>query len=63
MAGSAELEPENVVNKSSFREALVEAIGYLPEREQQVMSMYYDHEMTLREIGEVLGVVESFLKD
>jgi len=42
-----------------FREALVAAIGDLPEREQFVMSMYYEHDMNLREIAAVLGVTES----
>jgi RNA polymerase sigma factor for flagellar operon FliA len=42
-----------------FREALVAAIAALPEREQYVMSMYYEHEMNLREIATVLGVTES----
>lgn len=56
---SAELEPETMFGKSAFKAALARAIGELPEREQIVMSLYYDHEMTLREIGEVLGVVES----
>ena len=59
VAGNPELEPQVAFNKSSFRDSLAEAIGFLPEREQPVMSLYYDHEMTLREIGEVLGVVES----
>ncbi|HET7525658.1 MAG TPA: RNA polymerase sigma factor FliA [Burkholderiaceae bacterium] len=42
-----------------MREALVEAIGKLPEREQHVMSMYYEHDMNLKEIAAVLGVTES----
>ena len=42
-----------------FREALVAAIGDLPEREQYVMSMYYEHDMNLKEIAAVLGVTES----
>jgi len=42
-----------------MREALVEAIKKLPEREQFVMSMYYEHDMNLKEIGAVLGVTES----
>ena len=41
-----------------MREALVEAIQGLPEREQYVMSMYYEHDMNL-EIAAVLGVTES----
>ncbi len=42
-----------------FRESLVQAIEALPEREQYVMSMYYEHDMNLREIAAVLGVTES----
>ena len=42
-----------------FREALVAAIDKLPERERQVMGMYYEQELNLREIAEVLGVTES----
>ena len=42
-----------------MREALVEAIKKLPEREQYVMSMYYEHDMNLREIAAVLKVTES----
>ena len=37
-----------------MREALVEAIKNLPEREQYVMSMYYEHDMNLKEIAAVL---------
>ena len=42
-----------------MREALGEAISRLPEREKLVVTLYYYEELTLREIGEVLGVTES----
>jgi RNA polymerase sigma factor FliA len=42
-----------------MREALVEGIKHLPEREQYVMSMYYEHDMNLKEIAAVLKVTES----
>lgn len=42
-----------------MREALVQAINGLPERDKQVMGMYYEHDMNLKEIGAVLGVTES----
>ena len=42
-----------------MRVALVEAIKGLPEREQYVMSMYYEHDMNLKEIAAVLKVTES----
>lgn len=42
-----------------MREALVKAIKNLPEREQFVMSMYYEHDLNLKEIAAVLKVTES----
>ncbi len=42
-----------------MREALVEAIKVLPEREQYVMSMYYEHDMNLKEIAAVLEASPS----
>lgn len=42
-----------------FSKALAETIAGLPEREAMVLSLYYDDELNLREIGEVLGVSES----
>jgi RNA polymerase sigma factor for flagellar operon FliA len=38
---------------------LSEAIANLPDRERLVMTLYYYEEMTMREIGLALGVVES----
>ena len=45
--------------QEGFREALAGAIKELPERERLVMSMYYDDELNLKEIGAVLKVTES----
>ena len=42
-----------------FRVALVKAIKTLPEREALVLSLYYDEELNLKEIGAVIGVSES----
>jgi len=42
-----------------MRQALVDGIKTLPEREQYVMSMYYEHDMNLKEIAAVLKVTES----
>jgi len=52
-------EPLERLLDERMREALVRAIEDLPEREQKVMALYYQEEMNLREIGEVLGVSES----
>ena len=41
------------------RRTLVEAIEDLPEREKKMMGLYYEHDMNMREIGEILGVSES----
>lgn len=38
---------------------MIEAIKALPEREALVLSLYYDEELNLKEIGEVIGVSES----
>lgn len=45
--------------QGSFQKALARAITTLPEREAIVLSLYYDEELNLREIGEVLEVSES----
>ena len=52
-------DPLSRLNDRRMREALVEAIKGLPEREQYVMSMYYEHDMNLKEIAAVIGVTES----
>jgi RNA polymerase sigma factor for flagellar operon FliA len=51
--------PLAMLQDQRMREALVDAIGKLPEREQHVMSMYYEQDMNLKEIATVLGVTES----
>ena len=51
--------PMAVLQDQRMRQALVDAIKLLPEREQYVMSMYYEHDMNLKEIAAVLGVTES----
>jgi RNA polymerase sigma factor for flagellar operon FliA len=51
--------PLDMLQDHRMRQALVDAIGKLPEREQHVMSMYYEHDMNLKEIAAVLGVTES----
>ena len=53
------LNPMARLQDQRMREALVEAIKNLPEREQYVMSMYYEQDMNLKEIAAVLGVTES----
>lgn len=56
---SAQGSPLNGLEDERFQAALSDAIGKLPERERLVLSLYYDEELNLKEIGEVLGVSES----
>ncbi|MBB87345.1 MAG: RNA polymerase sigma factor FliA [Xanthomonadales bacterium] len=56
---SGDAQPTDVLQKAQFQRDLADAIKQLPEREQLVMSLYYDEAMNLREIGAVLGVSES----
>jgi len=59
IADVRQVDPIDILNDSGFRHGLVEAIKTLPERDQLVMSLYYEQELNLKEIGEVLGVTES----
>ena len=51
--------PAEALDVTDVRETLADAIARLPEREKLVITLYYYEELTLREIGEVLGVTES----
>jgi RNA polymerase sigma factor FliA len=51
--------PQSALAQTEMKEAIGEAIARLPEREKLVVTLYYYEELTLREIGEVLGVTES----
>ncbi|TDF39498.1 RNA polymerase sigma factor FliA [Alteromonadaceae bacterium M269] len=52
-------EPYDDLVQGAFQKALANAITTLPEREAIVLSLYYDEELNLREIGSVLDVSES----
>jgi RNA polymerase sigma factor for flagellar operon FliA len=58
-ATDPDADPFRDVIDERFRSALAEAIEGLPERERTVMSLYYDDELNLKEIGAVLKVSES----
>lgn len=51
--------PLDELEDERFRRRLTDAIASLPERERMVLSMYYDKELNLREIGQIMGVSES----
>ncbi|UXY17107.1 RNA polymerase sigma factor FliA [Chitiniphilus purpureus] len=54
-----EANPFEQLSQAGFRQTLIDGIAALPEREQLVMSLYYEEELNLKEIGAVLGVSES----
>lgn len=56
---SAFASPLEGMQRDGLKRALASAIGQLPEREQMVLSLYYEQELNLKEIGLVLGVSES----
>jgi RNA polymerase sigma factor for flagellar operon FliA len=53
------VDPEGEAQASELKDRLADAIESLPERERLVVALYYYENLTLREIGEVLGVTES----
>jgi RNA polymerase sigma factor FliA len=52
-------DPAAVMDQTDLKDRVAEAIARLPEREKLVVALYYYENLTLREIGEVLGVTES----
>jgi RNA polymerase sigma factor for flagellar operon FliA len=59
IADESAADPQEALASTEVKDLLTEAIGGLPEREQLVVALYYYENLTLREIGEVLGVTES----
>jgi RNA polymerase sigma factor for flagellar operon FliA len=59
LPADASADPLADVADEAMRDALILAIDGLPEREKLVMSLYYEQELNLKEIGAVLGVTES----
>ena len=53
------LDPAMEMDTTEMKDRLADAIARLPEREKLVVALYYYENLTLREIGEVLGVTES----
>ena len=52
-------DPLRALMESDFRQAVIDAIDALPEREKMLMGLYYEEELNLKEIGAVMGVSES----
>jgi RNA polymerase sigma factor for flagellar operon FliA len=54
-----ESDPLNILEEKNLQQSLVSGIERLPEREKLMMALYYEQDLNLREIGEVMGVTES----
>jgi RNA polymerase sigma factor for flagellar operon FliA len=52
-------DPASVMDATDLKDRVADAIARLPEREKLVIALYYYENLTLREIGEILGVTES----
>jgi len=57
--GPVDEDPLTLCVEGEQKHRLQKAIAKLPEREQQVLMLYYQHELTMREVGELMGVGES----
>ncbi len=58
-ASGHEAAPEKELQFQQLQDLIAEAVENLPKREKILMGLYYEQEMNLREVGEVLGVSES----
>ncbi|HHW10172.1 MAG TPA: FliA/WhiG family RNA polymerase sigma factor [Firmicutes bacterium] len=59
LPGSAEDDPDAGYEQQELLQSLTEAIALLPERERQILALYYYEEMTLKEIGIIMEISES----
>jgi RNA polymerase sigma factor for flagellar operon FliA len=59
LPGPADQDPLSLCLEGERKQILADAIAQLPEREQQVLALYYQEELTMKEVGAVLGVGES----
>jgi RNA polymerase sigma factor for flagellar operon FliA len=58
-AAGSDLRPDRMAERHQRKQTLARAIGHLPERYQRVVFLYYTNDMTMREIGDLIGVNES----
>lgn len=58
-AALPDLQPDRMCERKQLQTTLARALGTLPERYQKVVFLYYTNDMTMKQIGEVLGVNES----
>ena len=59
LADPDQLPPSEITNLDQVYQIVSEAIDHLPEKERLVISLYYFDELTMKEIGEIMGITES----
>jgi RNA polymerase sigma factor for flagellar operon FliA len=59
IAARPDCRPDRICEHRELRSTLARAIGKLPERYQKVVFLYYTNQMTMKEIGDAMGVNES----
>jgi RNA polymerase sigma factor for flagellar operon FliA len=59
LAGKSDSDPQTHLRLNELKEIIAKAIDTLPEKERLMVSLYYYEELTMKEIGEVLGITES----
>ena len=59
LAGKSDVDPQTQLRLTELKSIIAKAIDSLPEKERLMISLYYYEELTMREIGEVLGITES----
>jgi RNA polymerase sigma factor for flagellar operon FliA len=58
-AAAPDFQPDRMCEQRQLQSTLARALGTLPERYQKVVFLYYTNDMTMKEIGDLLGVNES----
>ena len=58
-AGNQNSQPDNMCSREQMREVLTRAMSGLSPRYRQVVTLYYSNELTMKEIGTMLGINES----
>jgi len=59
LVGKSDVDPQTQLRLSELKALIASAIDTLPEKERLMVSLYYYEELTMKEIGEVLGITES----
>ena len=59
LAGKGDTDPQTFLRLNELKEIIAKAIDTLPDKERLMISLYYYEELTMKEIGEVLGITES----